>query len=158
IKKNLEEEQKHKEEQRLEVEIFDKIMEISDFEALPDILIHGEAHKMIQEIEHNIESQGLKFDDYLKGLNKTHDELEKELMPEAKRRVKSSLVAKEIYQENKFEVSEAEIKQEIAEMSKYYPADANARQPLESESYKDYIRNSLGNRKVVEYLKNTIIQ
>ncbi|MFA4872063.1 MAG: trigger factor [Patescibacteria group bacterium] len=158
IKKNLEEEQKHKEERRLEAEIFDKIIEVSDFEELPDILIHGEAHKMIQEIEHNIESQGLKFDDYLKGLNKTEEDLEKELMPEAEKRVKSSLVAKEIYQENKFEVSEEEIKQEMAEVSKHYPADANAREQFESESYKDYIRNSLGNRKVVEYLKKIIIE
>ena len=158
IQKNLEKEEKHKEERRLEAEIFNKVIEISDFEELPDILIHGEAHKMIQEIEHSIESQGLKFDDYLKGLNKTEDDLEIDLMPEAERRVRTSIIAREIYQAQKLEVSEAEVKQEIAEMSKHYPADANARQQLESEAYKDYISNSLGNRKVVEYLKKLIVQ
>lgn len=158
VKKNLEEEQKMKENQRLEVEMMDKIIAISKFEPLPEVLVHGEVHKMLHELEHNIEDQGFKFEDYLKNINKTEEELEKELMPQAEARVKSSILAREIYQEQKIEVREDEVEKEIEEMVKRYSGNPEARKQLESETYKDYIRNMIGNRKVMEYLKNIIIK
>jgi hypothetical protein len=42
-------------------------------------------------------------------------------------------------------------------MMKNYPANPEVQKQFESETYKDYIKNILGNRKVLEYLKKEII-
>lgn len=158
IRQNLEQEGKNKEEQRLEVELLDKIAAISEFEEIPDILIDNEKHKMVHELEDSIVSQGFNFEDYLKSVKKTHDELEKEFAPAAERRAKTSILCREIFQEQKMAVSDDEIEKEIVAIMKNYPANPEAEKQLRAETHKDYLKNVLGNRKVAEYLKSVIIK
>lgn len=157
IKKNLAEEEKNKQEQKLEIEMLDKIVEASEFEAIPEILIANEARKIMRELEDDITRQDFKFDDYLKSLKKTKEELEKDFLPQAEKRAKTSIIAREIYQKQQFVVSEDEVKKEIEEIIKSYPANLEAKKQLETEAYQEYLRNVIGNRKVIEYLKGIII-
>ena len=158
IKKNLEEEEKHKQEQRLEIEMLESIIKICEFGELPEVLVHNEIHRMLHELEESVSRQGFEFDDYLKSLKKTHDDLEKEFEPQAKERVKTSILCREIYQEQKMDVTEDEVQKEISEILKNYPANPEVQKQLEAETYKDYLKNTLGNRKVIEYLKATVIK
>ncbi|MDO8669669.1 MAG: trigger factor [Candidatus Buchananbacteria bacterium] len=157
ILENLKAEESGKQEQKAELEMFDKLVAISDFEEIPDILIDNEAHKMVHELEHNISDQGFNFEDYLKSLNKTEDNLKEEFKPQAEKRVKVSILTREIYLQEKFEVRDDEIEMEIEEMIKSYPANPEVRKQLETETYKDYLKNILGNRKVIDFLKKEII-
>jgi len=158
IQKNIEQEEKTKEEQRLEIEILDKLVEISEFEdEVPDTLIDNEAKKMMQELEHNISSQGMKFEDYLKSLKKKRDEFEKDLRPQAEKRAKTSIIAREVFQEQGFAVDDGEIEKEIETMKKNYPAQPEVEKQLESENYKEYMRHVIGNRKVIKFLKKEIL-
>lgn len=157
ILENLKVEETAKQEQRLEIEMLDKLVAISDFEAIPDLLIENEAHKMIHELEHSVASQGFDFHDYLKSLNKNEADLKEEFKPQAEKRVKVSVLSREIYLTKKFEMREDELAKEIEETLKNYPANPEIRKQLEAETYKDYLKNVLGNKKVIDFLKQEII-
>lgn len=158
IKTNLTEEENAKQDQRLEVGMLEEAVKVSEFEELPEILVHEEIHRMLHELEDSVSMQGMQFEDYLKSIGKTVDELEKGMEPQAELRAKTSILAREIYQQQKFKVSEEEVEQEIAEMAKRYNNNPDAIKQLSSEHYKDYLRNALGNRKVMDYLKKIIIK
>ena len=158
IKSNIEQEEKNKQEQRLEIDMLDKIMAISQFEEFPESLVHHEIHKMIHELEDSISQQGIEMADYLVSIKKTHDDLEKEFEPQAEKRVKAAILSREIYQQQKIEVRDDEIDKEISEILKAYPENPEAEKQLKSQMYRDYLKNTLGNRKVVEYLKNIIVK
>ncbi|OQA36568.1 MAG: Trigger factor [Parcubacteria group bacterium ADurb.Bin326] len=158
IAENLKEEETAKQEQRLEISLLEEAVKVCEFEELPEVLVHEEIHRMIHELEDSIAMKGLNFDDYLKSIGKTVEELEKGMEPQAELRAKTSILAREIYQQQKFEVTPDEIEKEIAEIASRYPANPDVLKQLNSEMYKDYLKNSLGNKKVIEYLKNLIIK
>ena len=154
---NLKQEKEVKEEQRLEGEIFDKIIKTSEFGIIPEILLASERHKMLHELEATIENQGFKFDDYLKGINKTHDDLEKGFAESAERRVKSALVSREIAKREKIEIQEDETEKEAEEILKSYSNNPEIAEHIRSKSYRDYLKNVIANRKVMELLKKEVL-
>lgn len=158
IAENLKEEETAKQEQRLEIALLEEAVKVCEFEELPEVLVHEEIHRMIHELEDSIAMKGLNFDDYLKSIGKTVEELEKGMEPQAELRAKTSILAREIYQQQKFEVTPDEVEKEVAEIASRYPANPDVVKQLNSEMYKDYLKNSLGNKKVIEYLKELVIK
>ncbi|HDQ23193.1 MAG TPA: trigger factor [Candidatus Uhrbacteria bacterium] len=158
IKHNLEHEEHHKEEEKIERELLEKIIERSEFSEIPDILIDAETKKMIQELESNIAMQGLKFEDYLKHLNKTPDQLKLDFVPQAIKRVKGALLMRQIFFAEKIEIKEAEIDKELEKMKNMYQQNPEIIQQLDSPQYRDYVRNMIGNQKVLALLKTTCVE
>jgi trigger factor len=159
VRNNIEKDEENKANQRVEIEMLDKLVEISNFEdELPETLVKNETNKMLHEMEHNLTSQGMKFEDYLSGIKKTREDLEKEFEPQATQRAKTAIVAREIYQEKKFKVTDEEIQVEVAKMIAAYPDNPEAKKQLESPQYQEHLRNQLGNRKVIEFLKSEMIK
>lgn len=156
IKDNLIQEEKNKEEQRLETQLLDKLVQISEFGELPEILLDNEAHRMVHEVEHSLSDQGMSFDDYLKSLNKTKEELQREFRPQAEKRVKSAIAAREIFQKQQLSITDDEVNKEIEELAKRYPANPEVKKQFEIDDYREYLKNMLGNRKVIEFLKKEI--
>ena len=137
--------------------MLDTSLAISDFEDIPDLLVENEAHKMIHELEHSVANQGFDFSDYLKSLHKSEADLKTEFKPQAEKRVKVAILTREIFLEKKFEVREDELAKEIEATIENYPDNPEIKKQLESETYKDYLRNVLGNKKVIDFLKKEII-
>lgn len=158
IRANLTEEEKAKQERRLEIRLLEEVVKISEIGDLPELLVREEIHRMLHELEDSVAQQGFDFTNYLASIKKTTEELEKGFEPQAELRVKSSIVAREIYQEQKFDVTPDEVEKEIAELLKRYPENPDVKKQIETETYKDYLKNAIGNRKVIEYLKNLIIK
>jgi len=158
IKENLTEEETHKQEQRLEIGVLEEAVKISEFEELPQILIDEESHRMIHELEDSISRQGLNLDDYLKSIGKNLEEIKTGMLSQAELRAKTSILAREIYQEQKIEVTPDEVAKEVAEMSQRYPNNPDVLKQIDNETYRDYLKNVIGNRKVVDYLKKTILK
>src|SRR5690606_35776674 len=98
-----------------------------------------------------------KFDQYLLNIKKTKDELEKEMRPQAEKRIKSAIIAREIYQEQEITVTPDELKVETEELLSRYPENDQARKQIMSQMYQENLHNIVGNRKVMEYLKSIII-
>lgn len=158
IEHNVEHEEHHKEEERVEIEMLEKLIDKSQFGEIPDVLINAEANKMLQEMETNISRQGLKFDDYLKHLNKTTEQMKLEFTPQAIKRVKGALLTRAIFLAEKMEIPESEVDLEIESAGKMYQQYPDMLKNLQTPEYRDYIRNMIGNRKVIDFLKTICVE
>ncbi|MEA2065114.1 MAG: trigger factor [Patescibacteria group bacterium] len=156
IKDNLIKEQETKEEQRQELEILDEVIKISTFEEIPESLIKEEVKKMIGELQGNLANQGIKFDDYMSHLKKSTEELQKEFLPQAEKRVKTALSISEYAYKNKMTIDEKNIKKEIEKMLSQYPDNNEIQEKIKSENYKNYLRNIMINKKVIKKWKKII--
>lgn len=119
---------------------------------IPAVLIEYEKKKMLQELEYDVISQGGNFDDYLKSIQKTRENLKDGWEEKAQERVKTSLVLREIAKKENIKVGAKEIKTEINNILKNYPDLPEVRERFGNKAYQDYIRGMLRNRKVIKML------
>ncbi|MCD6471340.1 trigger factor [bacterium] len=153
LRKNLEEEKKIKEEEKIEIELLKKLINISKFDEIPDILIEREVNKMINELKESIEQQGAKFDDYLVSIKRTQDDLKEEFKGRAEERIKTVLAIGELAKKENIKVEESEINQELEKYLEIYKNKPEIIKQLKTESGKYYVKSVILNRKVITWLK-----
>ena len=158
LRKNLEDEAKMKEEQRQEAAALEELLKKSDIEEAPEMLVNNEAHKMMHEMEHSIAKQGMAFGDYLKSIGRTHDELLLDFVPDAMKRVKSMVVMREIARRENLDPTDKEALDEQLKMLNMYADDPETQARIRSEEGEDYIRAMLKNRKVLQFIRETMIK
>ncbi len=158
LRKNLEDEAKMKEEQRQEAAALEELLKKSEIEDAPETLVNNEAHKMMHEMEHSISRQGMAFADYLKSIGKTHDELLLDFVPDAMKRVKSMVVMREIARREQLDPTDKEALDEQLKMLNMYADDPATQERVRSEEGEDYIRAMLKNRKVLQFIRETMIK
>ena len=90
----------------------------------------------------------MKFEDYLKAINKTNEEFYKESLDTAELEIKRFLVIEEIIKIEKFSVDEKEILVEVEVIKQQY----KDQQIADDETLKNYVRNNLQRKKCLEYL------
>jgi len=154
IKKSLLTDKKQREQNKCERELLDKLIEKSKFGDIPESLLDHESKVMISEFEYGIESQGGKFDDYLSHIGKTREQFVLELLPEAMKRVKSSMAIRKISEVEKIEVTKEEIDKAVADLIKQFGGkEKNLEEKVNNPAYREYLANSLSSRKVIDKLK-----
>ncbi|MDP2736657.1 MAG: trigger factor [bacterium] len=153
IKKSLLAEKEQKEAQKSEGAMLDKIIGVSKFGDIPESLIKHEAEVMISELEYNVKNQGAKFEDYLMHLKKTKEQIMLDLMPDAVKRVKVSLIIREIGNAEKITVSHEEVHKAIDDILEQYKSDEKIIERVKSHAYHDYVENNLTGKKVVDKLR-----
>lgn len=153
IKKSVADQKAKEEDARAEKEILEKILEKSRVNELPEILVEHESQNMLGELSHELEHQGAKLEDYLASLNKTEQQLTLEMLPEAVKRVKISLIIREIAQAETIRVEAKELDEHISEMKKHYHDKKEVMDRLNSEEYRNYVDNVFASRKVIDKLK-----
>ena len=158
IKKNLIEEQELKADEKAELEILKQLIEISEFEEVPEVLVKRETETMFNEIESFLSQQNLRLNDYIEHLKKTKESMGKELAPKALERVKTSLALGELAQAQEIMVTDEEVLKEIEKSAITYANDPKTLEKLNSESYKNYIKQILTTRKVIENLKKDTLK
>jgi trigger factor len=158
IRQNLQTEAQKQEENRLEEEMINQIINQSQFEDIPDILIDAEIKKMIAELEHNLEDQGLKLADYLTHLKKTKQDLMLDFAPPAVKRVKSALILRQVGQDQNIKVGEKEIETEVQNTLNNYAGNTEVEKNLQQPAYRDYLKNFLTAKKTIDYLKSVLIK
>ena len=152
IKKSIAAQKQQKAAQKAEIKMLDKIIEKSKFGDIPEILVNSEAKTMMSELESSVASQGGKFEDYLVHIQKTRDQLVLDMLPDAVKRVKTSLIIREIADKEKIKVGEEEIRKAIEDLSKQYKDNKQIAERVKSPEHKEYLRNTISVKKVVEKL------
>jgi trigger factor len=158
LRKNLEEEGALKEKQRQEIAVLEELVSGSKFDDLPEILVNAEIQKMMHELEHSIERNNVPFADYLSQIKKTRDQLMLDFTPEAMKRVKSSILMREIGKKENLETTDAEMLEEQMKLINTYKDDAETQERVRSDDGETYIRTTLRNRKVVEFLRKLAVK
>lgn len=90
---------------------------------IPEIMVDDRVEQMIQELAMNMESRGLKLDDYLKFSNKTLDALKEEYKANAAENVRADLVLEAIAKEENIQVTTEDMNMEIFTMAQNFGAD-----------------------------------
>ncbi|MCX6778763.1 MAG: trigger factor [Candidatus Magasanikbacteria bacterium] len=157
IKENLEAESTQKEEQRVEIEMLQNIIKETTFGEVPELLITEEKHKMFAELKQNLDQQGISFEDYLKNLKKTEEEIAAGFSKGAEERAKTALALRQIAKEEKLLVSPEELKEEMQRVREMYKDNDKIDERLEDPEIQNFIATSLLNRQVLHLLKDTIL-
>lgn len=146
FKDQLLDEKKWQEKEKIRIAILEKVLEDMKVE-VPDILVSFEENKIIEKLESDIANMGLDWNDYLKRIGKTEDDIRKEFHDDAEKRAKLSLAIEKIGKEEKLAPTEEEIENNVKDlMSKYEGVD-----PLRARLY---VEEVLRNQKVLEFLEN----
>jgi trigger factor len=156
ISDNLKLEKQREEDERFQMAAMDELVKISKIGELPHEAVHEEVHKMVHELEQNVAQQGMQFEDYLKSIKKSKEDLEKEFEPKAKVRLKIMLCAREFGNQEKVEISEADLTKEIEITKKAYQNQPETLAKFDSEDYKNYMRNALTSKRIFEKLVEKI--
>lgn len=146
--------QKEKEQAQVsERAMLEKIIEKTRFGDIPEMLIQSESGNMMHELEHGVSEQGGKFEDYLTSLNKTKEQLTLDMLPEAIKRVKISLILRELAVTEKIIVEDKQIDDHIAELKKTYKDNKQAMGQVDTPEYRAYVTNLLTSQNVINKLK-----
>ncbi len=157
LKKNLEAEEAQKAEQKLEIEIFDTLIEKSKFDEIPVVIVDAERKKMFYELQRDLDRHGISVEKYMADIKKTEEELFEDFKTQATKRAKASLLSRHVATENNITVSDEELEKEIETMKQTYKDDPQAMENLGHAEVKDTIRNVLANKKVTVFLKEKFV-
>lgn len=72
---------------------------------IPEILINSEIEKILYKLETDITGVGFKFEDYLKQINKTVENLKSEFRADAEKRAKLQLIIHTIAEKRKYQTN-----------------------------------------------------
>lgn len=148
--------EKEKAEQKsLRVKALEQVMDSVSI-LIPEILRKQESERLLQELRASIESGGVAFEDYLMRIGKTKEDLEKDFMQGAEKRVKAALVLRVLAKELAVEPTEEEILKCVNEQLAHEESAEKA-QKIDPEERKAYCRSIIRNEKVFEILERVAL-
>lgn len=158
LKNNINKDKAQKELQRVESEAIHEIVKTTSISDIPEMLVDSEIHKMIHELEHSVNEQGLDLAGYLKSINKTHDDLHTDFRAQAIERIKAALILKQLAKDNDIKAEESEVKAEIEKQKNTYKDEAEALKQINSHDNWQYLANVLTNQKVIKFISDKIVK
>ncbi|PIP68702.1 hypothetical protein CO033_01385 [Candidatus Nomurabacteria bacterium CG_4_9_14_0_2_um_filter_32_10] len=148
LKENIKLEKENQAKEKTRLKIIEKIIDDSKVE-MPEILIEVELDKILYRMESDITQMGLKFEDYLKHLNKTIPDLRKEFRTDAEKKAKLGLVLNKIAEEEKIKADPEQVSKEVIQILEHY-------KDADPERAKLHAENVLTNEKVFQFLESQI--
>lgn len=152
IRGNLTEERRHEEQRRLENEILEQILAVTEIGDIPVRMRDAEIEKMLIELEEDVRTRGMQWDKYLQSIKKDVESLKKEFTPHAEKRVKGALIMKELAAELSVRTNDAEIDAEVSRQRERYAGNADAEKSLAQPEFRRYVGTILTNRRAMEEL------
>lgn len=157
LKTNLTKEAEQKADESSEIELLEKLVEGSKFSEVPELLVNEEVRRMVTELQHAAEHQGMKFEDYVSQLKKSLDEIKLDMVPQAIKRVQTAVLIKEVSKKENIEVDEKEIDTELDRILASVE-DKETKERVASPDYREYLTGQMKNRKTLEILKKKAIK
>ena len=154
LEKSIEESLKaHKEtdaENKYVDELLDKIAENTEV-SIPDEMVDEEVHRLMERFEQQLKMQGVSLDLYYQFTKSTHEDLHKQMEPEAYKNVLYRLILEKIVSLEKIEVTLEEAEEEASKLAAKYGMDKEKFK--EEFGVIDMIMYDLEIRKVFDKLK-----
>lgn len=119
VKKEIASRKEVEAENKYTDECLDKALENTKIELSEDI-IDDEVHRMIDQIAENLKYQGITLDQYMQFTKTTHEDLHKQIKPEATKRVKMRYMLEKIAEVENFEITDEELDKDATKMAEHY--------------------------------------
>ena len=107
------------EKRRQENSLLEEIAKVTKVD-LSDMLIEDEVNHMLREIQQELAQKGIRYEDYLKQINKSEEEIREQMKKEAVQRLTIRFGLHEIMEQEKIEVSDDDVEKEFAKMAQMY--------------------------------------
>ncbi len=86
-------------------------------------IIHAEVERMMNEFDQRLSTQGVKLDQYLQLTGSSKEDFEKQLAPEAEKRVKERYLLEEVAEKEKIEATDDDANKRAEELAGAYGVD-----------------------------------
>ena len=149
IKERLETSAKQKEKYETEENAVKAVCEDVKVD-IPAGMIEAEIDNTIRDFEQRLSYQGLNFEQYLKMLGKTEEEMRKEYEPQAIEAIKSRLVLEAIIKAEKIKATQKEIDAKMKEMAESY--GKKVEELKENENLAKYLKEGIETEKAIEFI------
>jgi FKBP-type peptidyl-prolyl cis-trans isomerase (trigger factor) len=146
LKENIRLEKENQAKEKTRLKIIEKIIEKSELD-LPEILVEIELDKILYKMESDITQMGLKFEDYLKHLNKTVEDLRKEFRTDGEMKAKFALILNEIAKVEKIVAEPQLVAKEVTAILEHY-------KDADPERARMHAENVLTNEKIFQFLES----
>ncbi|MDD5750694.1 MAG: trigger factor [Candidatus Pacebacteria bacterium] len=152
IKDGIQKEKDNGELQNWRSSVLEKISQEMAVE-LPESMTTAEKEKMLADIKKEVDERlKISFEDYLKQVGKTGQELEADLAGQAEQRIKGFLVLRAIIKKEGIEATVDEINREIDKFLTSYPQEHQ--QEIDRERLKEYYKEKIEHEKVFQLLES----
>lgn len=145
IRENMKLEKEQKAQEKLRLAIIEKIVEETKTE-VPEMLIEVELNKMEMQMQGDIERAGLTYEDYLKNIQKTKEEIRAGWRNDAEKRVKFELILREISMKEVLKPEEAQVEEQVVKILEQYKG-------ADMHRARAYVEQSLTHEKVFKFLE-----
>ncbi len=158
MRANVQLEKEDTEERRVGSAAVDALVKMSLFGSVPDILIDAEITRIQDEIAYEVRRQGIVYEDWLKKLGRTEQDLKQELQPQAEARVKATLALRALSKSEQIVPEEKELLEEVEHILQHAGNDSILLERVHSHAFHEYLKNQIVTRKAVEWLKKKVIR
>lgn len=145
FKENMLHEKEARAQEKVRIQTLETILKDTEVE-IPDMLVQGELENLLARMKADISNMGLSFDDYLKHIKKTEEDMRTDLLPDAEKRAKSELIMYKIGEVEKLIPEKEEIEQETKRLLEIYK-DADPHRA------RAHVTQVLSNEKVFKFLE-----
>lgn len=145
VKLNVVESKKMKAMEKKRAELMEELLKQTKME-IPDILVESELDKSIAQMKDDVAKAGADFDEYLKHIKKTEEDLRKDLRASSEDKAKIQLIFNKIAEVEKLEPNKEILEKEVKNILELYP-DAK------EESARIYVSTMLLNQEVLKLLE-----
>jgi len=156
MKKNLKHEKEHREKERYQGEMTEKLAEKAEFGQIPDALIAKETDRLINEFNQMLAMQQKTVDDYLKEKGRTIEQVREEMKPSAEKSVKVGLALRKFAEQEDIKVDEKELDEKVQEYIQRFGSAKEAEKQADPEEVKEQLAYMLRNQKAMETLESKI--
>ncbi|OGZ17484.1 MAG: trigger factor [Candidatus Nealsonbacteria bacterium RBG_13_36_15] len=154
VNQGLNLEKELQEQQRLRQEIIEKIINEVSCE-LPEALIAEEQSRLLEGLKKEVANKfQISFEEYLRKIKETKENLWQSLKKRAEIRIKGSLVLNKISTIENIKVTEEEIKDGTNKVLAEHQSAEEAKKGIDLEKLKLYIENDIRNEKTLEKLES----
>lgn len=150
IKEDLNHQKEHAKEDEFVDKCLEKAAENMKVELNPEI-IEDEVHRMIDQYSEQLRMQGMNIEDFYKMTGTTHEDLHKQMAPEAEKRVKYRYLLEEIAEVEKLDFTEKEVNERAEEVAKSYGVSKD--ELLKAYGSLDVVKYDMKMHKALEILK-----
>lgn len=149
VKKVIEERKKEEAKNKYLDDVLEAASKNMEVEINPEI-IDDEVHRMINQFGEQLRMQGLSVDQYLQFTGLKHEDLHKQMEPEATKRVKYRYLIEEVANAEKIEISDEDANSEAEDMAANY--DVSKEEFLTHFGGLEVVKYDMRMRKALEVL------
>ncbi len=137
--------------------VLDKVIENATLE-IPEAMLETEKRSMLNDYAQRLQSQGLRFDQYLQYTGMTREKMMEQMTPQAESRIRSRLVLEAIAEKENITVSDEDLDSELKTMAEAYALEADKVKEMLGEEGIKQVTDDVRIKKALEFITDAAVE